>query len=223
MDKSIAKASLPQAVNAVGDRIGLNYRIDKKQATRKYIDDHQESSRLDFDQLKNSYYSLNESRTKKDNENQIKTKKIRAKNPLKLNSEVRKLLYKLSSQEKSRIKYSTFEKVHELWQQYSSQVLRESSDPMTVFRMDLHGAYLKCTASRNPTLIGCEGIVVQETRNTFIIVKRTNRLVTLPKRDSLFEFRVDQNVCTIHGCNLLFTTQARTKVKYKRSKYTSDV
>lgn len=218
-----SRSALPQSVNAVGDRIGLNYRIDRKSATKQYIEEHKESSRLDFDQLKNSYYSLNESRTKKGNNDQVKKQLTKVKNPLKLNCNIRKSLYKLSNEEKRRLQYSTFEKVNQLWQQYSQQVLKDGSDSMSIFRMDLHGAQIQCTASKNPNLIGIEGIVVQETRNTFMLIKRTNRLLTIPKRDSLFEMKIGKNVYKIHGCNLLFTTQARSKVKYKRKKCLSDI
>lgn len=219
----IAKASLPQAVNAVGDRLGLNYNIDRKNATKNYIEEHKDASRLDIDQLRNSYYSLTESKTKKANEKVKQTHLAKVKNPLRLNCKVRKILYKLDEEEKRKLRYSTFEKVNELWQDYSQKITKEFNDPMTLFRLDLHGCLLKCTASKNHTLIGAEGIVVQETRNTFVVIKRTNRLITLPKRESIFEFNIAKNVYTIHGCNLLFTTQSRSKVKYKRQKSLSDI
>lgn len=221
-----ARAPLPQLVNEVGDRIGLNYDINRKVSTRRYVEDNKTSHRLDYEQLKNSNYSLDESKTKKKSTKKDKQKVLLIrKNPLKLSSKRRKELYKLSPQDKQKLEYSTFEKVHELWKQYSCQVLCEyqGKDPMALFRMDLHGSYLKCIASKNPTLIGVEGIVVQETKNVFIIIKRTNGLITIPKKESLFEMIVGSNVYTIHGCNLLFTAQSRTKVKYKQKKSFSEI
>lgn len=216
-----AKAPLPKAVNIVGDRIGLDYNINRKITTRRYVEESQKDTRIEFDQLKNSFYSLTESKTKKEPENKKEIRE-RVKNPLKLNSRVRKALYKLSNEEKQQLRYSTFEKIHELWQQYAEKVIN-SGDSMGIFRMDLHGCKLTCTASKNPTLIGSEGIVVQETRNTFLIIKQTNRLLTLPKRESIFEFGIGRKTYKIHGCNLLFTTQTRSKVKYKQKKCLSDI
>lgn len=216
----LARAPLPKCVNTVGDRIGLNYGIDRKLATRKFVEESQESTKLEFDQLKNTYYSLTELRTKKQSDslnNKIKNLTKGAKNPLKLNSRLRKSLYKLSNEEKKKLEYSTFERVHQLWLQYVGKVLCDN-DPMGVFRMDLHGCLLRCTASKNPTLVGAEGIVVQETKNTFLIIKTTNRLLILPKRESIFEFNVGENIYKIHGFNLLFTTQTRTKKSISKRK-----
>lgn len=220
-----AKAQLPKAVAAVADRIGLDLSVDRKSVTRKYVEDSESSTRLDFDQLKNTYYSLTENRTKKaSNTKKETTKRHSVKNSLKLNSRLRKSLYKLKEEEKRQLRYSVFEEVHKLWLQYIATILKmKNASTMEAFRMDLHGCKLKCTASKNPTLIGCEGIVVQETKNTFIIIKTTNRLVTLPKRESIFEFKAGQSLYRIHGCNLLYTIQARSKVKVKQIKCWSDI
>lgn len=221
--KTLAKAPLPKAVIAVADRIGLEQGIDSKAATRKYVEETQPATRIDFDQLRNTYYSLTETRTKKASGSKNEPHKHHSlKNCLKLNSKLRKTLYKLTGEEKQRLRYSVLEGVHEMWQQYSAIILEKHSN-LDVFRMDLHGCELKCTASKNPTLVGCEGIVVEETKNTFLIIKSTNRFVTLPKRESIFEFRAGQRLFRIHGCNLLFTAQTRAKVKFKQMKCWSDI
>lgn len=215
----LARAPLPKAVNAVGDRIGLDYKINRKLATHKYVEESQDQTRLDLDKLKNTFYSLSESRTIKkqseDKDNKLKTKQFHIKNPLKLNSRVRKSLYKLTSEDKQQLEYITFEKINRLWNEYAETV-ESSCGLMGVFRLDLHGSLLKCTVSKNPTLVASQGIVVQETKNTFKVIKQTNRLITLPKRESIFEFKIGENIYKTHGCNLLFTAQTRSKVKYKR-------
>lgn len=221
----LARAPLPKAVNAVGDRIGLDYKLNRKLATHKYVEETQDQTRLDLEKLRNTFYSLSESRTIKkkseDTDNRSKTKLFNAKNPLKLNSRIRKSLYKLTNQEKQQLRYFTFEKINQLWNEYAEKI-ESSSGLMGVFRLDLHGSYLKCTVSKNPTLVGSQGIIVQETKNTFIVIKQTNRLITLPKRESIFEFKIGENIYKIHGCNLLFTTQTRSKVKYKRDCFTAN-
>lgn len=41
---------------------------------------------------------------------------------------------------------------------------------------DLHAALLHVTQSRCSSLVGISGIVLQETRNTFVVVTRDNQL-----------------------------------------------
>lgn len=225
----VDKASLPKAVSAVGDRIGLNYAVDRKKATRQYVESYQDASRLGYGKLKFSFYSLDESSTTKKSDSdrdgggkRSKKKLVEAaRNPLKLNSRIRKTLYRIDSEEKQKMRYTKFEQVHQLWLQYAGQVLADTqagSDRLAVFRMDLHGCKLTCSASRNPNLVGSKGIVVQESRNTFLVISDRNRLLTLPKRESIFEFTVGESLFRIHGCNLLFTSQTRAKVKYKQKK-----
>lgn len=201
----------------VGDRIGLCYELRGEKVARQYIEESQGSTRLDIDHLKKSYYSLDESRTitKSPTKDQQGVGRLREpRNPFKLNSKIRKQLYKISEDDKQKFRHSTFERVHDLWLEYA----RKESD---IFRIDLHGCKLTCTASKNPTLIGICGIVVQETKNTFLVIEETNSLKTLPKRESLFEFKIRDKLYRIHGCNLLFTTQTRTKVKYKQQRSVS--
>lgn len=220
--QSAAVNPLPKAVYIVADRIGLNFSINRKKATEDYVEQNKDA-RLDLSRLKNSYYSLNEVKTRRSKDDIVKPSvSSSAKNPLKLNARIRKKLYKLSSEEKQQLNYGTFEKIHNLWIQYASKVL-ETNNPANIFTLDLHGCKLTCTASRNPTLVGAEGIVFQETKHTFIIIKSTSRLITIPKRESIFEFNIKAKRYRIHGCNLLFTVQSRTKVKYKQKRHSSEV
>lgn len=212
----------PKLICAVSKELGIDYTVDRRAATRSYIEKTEKDTRLSYEQLKNTFYSLNEARTTKKDQKPTPSRLATIKNPLKLSAHVRKSLYSLSNEEKRKLRYATFEKVHQLWKQYVTKVLSDR-DPMNIFRMDLHGCKLKCVASKYPTLIGIEGIVVQETRNTFMIIRPTNRLSTLPKLESLFEFSDGNNVYKIHGCNLLFTTQTRSKVKYKQNKCLLDI
>lgn len=217
----IANAKLPGPVHAVGDRIGLSYEHRGEGAARQYIEENKASMRLDFGGLKKSFYSLDESRTKTKSPIVDKkgTRLKEPRNPFKLNAKIRKQLYKISEENKKQFRYSDFERVHELWLDYARKVCNERD----MLRVDLHGCKITCTASKNPTLIGIEGIVVQETMNTFMVIKETNALVTIPKRDSLFEFKIDNKLFRIHGCNLLFSIKKRIKVKYKDRRSVSDV
>ena len=46
---------------------------------------------------------------------------------------------------------------------------------MRLCRADYHGAYFKVTRSGCPSLVGLEGFVAAETRNTFQLVAKDNR------------------------------------------------
>lgn len=216
-----AEAHLPKVVDMIADRIGLNYNMKRKEAAEIYIS---KQNRLDLTNLKNSYYMLGEDRTRKGTSSDTAAKIIQqsVKNPLKLNAKVRKQLYKLTPEERYQIRYSDFERINQLWQDYARRVLA-NHELTNIFRMDLHGCLLKCTASRNPTLVGVEGYVIQETKNTFLIVKSTNKIVTLPKKESIFELSANRQRYRVHGCNFLFTVQARTKLKYKQKRCQSSV
>ena len=203
---------LPKVVDMISDRIGLNYDIKKEHAAQVYIS---KQNRLSGEALRRSYYSLSEIRTKSGID--VRQKIPVAKHPLHLNCKIRKRLYKLSPDDKQHLQYSDFEKVHKLWTAYAQKVLANNNF-INVFRMDLHGCLIRCAASKNPSFVGQEGFVVQDTKNTFIIINRTNRINTLPKKESLFEFKVDEKLYRIHGCNFCFTTQARTKLKYRRKR-----
>ena len=221
MASSQAERRLPKVVDMIGDRIGLNYNINRRETTEAFVVKH---GRLDLNNLRYSSYSLTEDKTKKSKDEPKTVNKLHVKNPLKLNAKLRKRLYKLSPLDKQKLEYKKMAEIHELWLGYSKKVVASNGgDPSNIYKLDLHGCLLKCTASKNPTLVGSEGIVVQETKNTFLIIGKTNRLVTLPKRESIFEFKLDQQCYRIHGCNLLCTIQARSKSKYKQQRSTSSV
>lgn len=220
MIRSAATNHLPKAVDMIGDRIGLNYNIRRKEATEEYVS---QQNRLVLGNLKNSWYSLDETNTKSRGRDEFKKViPLIVRNPLKLNAKVRKKLYKLTPEEKQRLRYCDFMKINKLWNEYAQNLIAQK-DIANVFKMDLHGCLIICTASKNPTFTGKEGFVVQDTKNTFLLVTKTNRLVTIPKRESIFEFKIDDKLYRIHGCNFLFTVQARTKIKYKQQRSKSNV
>jgi len=210
-----AERRLPRVVDMVGDRIGLNYDLPRREATISYVGQH---DRLELNNLKYSAYTLGECESE-----QTAKRYSGPKNPLKLNAKLRRKLYKLSKDEKSKITYKVMERIHLIWIQYSRMVLATPGEQSNVFKLDLHGCLISCTASRNPTLVGSKGIVVQETKNTFLIICDTDRMITIPKCESIFEFSIDGKTFRIHGCNFLFTVQARSKLKYKRKRSTSSV
>lgn len=57
-------------------------------------------------------------------------------------------------------------------------------------KADFHGSIMTLRRSKNTSLVGLSGIVVQETENTFKVVTRKDRLKVLPKQGSVFAFAV---------------------------------
>lgn len=209
---------LPKAIDAIGDRLGLNYNVNRKKTAHQYVEDIKDSTRMEYEHVRNSVYSLDESKTVKTTKTK-QTKLCKRKHPFKLSSKKLKALYKLKPQDKATIRYNTFEKVNLLWQQYAESVISDKTDMLGLFKMDFHGCLLEVEASRNPTLVAKKGIVVQETRNTFIVVTKTNAIVTIPKRECTFLFCISNTSYRVYGANLLYTTQTRTKLKYKRRQF----
>lgn len=201
------RAQLPPVVNAIGERIGLNYNINRKKATRDQVEKVQ--SRIGFEQFVNQNYKLKDEQRCKGKAKL--PKKQRSK--IKLNAKQRKNLYNLTHAEKQKLRYSTFERVNSLWLQYFDRIKVDSLD---LYRVVLHGCKITCIESKNPTLVGAEGLVVKETKHTFLIIKTTNATLTIPKKESKFQF-CDSSGRTfvIDGQNLLSTTNMRSKNKPK--------
>jgi len=57
-------------------------------------------------------------------------------------------------------------------------------------KADFHGSIMTVRRSKNASLVGVSGIVVQETENTFKVVTRKDKLKVLPKQGSVFAFAV---------------------------------
>lgn len=118
-------------------------------------------------------------------------------------------------------RYSQYEKLHFLWNQYMKDLLfgeQTTPSPNTMLpklsSADYNGCLLTVLESRNPALIGITGIVIYESQHLFIIVvppmtsQANGRTVSpnemvgglriLPKRHTLFGFSVDNGDSTVH-------------------------
>jgi len=60
---------------------------------------------------------------------------------------------------------------------------------------DLHAAQLHVTESRCPSLVGISGIVLQETKNAFVLVTSNNQLKSKCQSDS---YMFSHNLCQRH-------------------------
>ncbi|KAA8496607.1 Ribonuclease P protein subunit p29 [Porphyridium purpureum] len=103
-------------------------------------------------------------------------------------------------------KYSIFQALEPLWNEYAASQVRASvgSSPMKsqvtrhlleqlgdrVCRMDMHGAVIRVTKSKNAALVGIEGIVALETARTWAVVSKENIWRVVPKVSVVIQVRI---------------------------------
>jgi len=140
---------------------------------------------------------------------------------------------------KRGLNFQDFDQMHSLWLDYMRSVVgnlgvkRASNDvtvttsssqvqtlgdeqlQMRVSRADLHGAFIKVVRAPNDKLVGLEGYVVMETRNTVQIVTKKSRRKIVPKSGSHFSFCVDDFLFTVDGSNMCMKPSERAVKKWK--------
>lgn len=119
--------------------------------------------------------------------------------------------------EQTRYKYENFVPLHQLWLGYMSELLEirlktegdegtgnlvpESVTPADKFKgipsvlsiqskllkADYHGAQMTVKQAKNPSLVGLEGIMIQESEQTFKIIDSKNRIKLIPKLHCVFQ------------------------------------
>jgi len=110
--------------------------------------------------------------------------------------------------ERNVVKYEIFLPIHHLWLGYMAELMDLASppDPTTappilrlpnaasmqakLVKADFHGSILTVRRSKNPSLVGCCGILIHETENTFKLVTRADQLKVIPKQNSVFAFSI---------------------------------
>ncbi|GFF25706.1 ribonuclease P protein subunit p29 [Aspergillus udagawae] len=100
---------------------------------------------------------------------------------------------------KEECKYSIFKELHKLWVDYMQEILdlRVRQVPITpqshgskLVTADFHGAELEVVRSRCSGRVGVKGIVVRDTKFTFMIVTEKDEVKTIPKEHTIFRFSV---------------------------------
>ncbi len=121
------------------------------------------------------------------------------------------------------LEYSDLLLINKLWVEYISGLVDlsswhsgDESFQVRLCRADYHGAEVKVTRSANADLVGIEGLVATETRNTFQVLGKDGVLRTVPKRASSFTFRVgDDHVFTVGGSSMMMKPSERAVKKWK--------
>ncbi|MBU0898843.1 MAG: ribonuclease P protein component 1 [Nanoarchaeota archaeon] len=90
-------------------------------------------------------------------------------------------------------------------------------DPNELVRHELIGLHVKIIDSTDPSVIGMEGRVVDETRNTFIIEKEDGNTKTVVKENCVFSFEYETGKCVkVDGKILVARSEDRLKKKVKK-------
>ncbi|KAJ3749174.1 RNase P/MRP, p29 subunit [Lentinula detonsa] len=90
--------------------------------------------------------------------------------------------------------FNLFVPLHHLWMGYMSELLAlNSAKPPSLasthpklIKADFSGSFVSVQMSKNPSLVGMQGIIFHESENTFVIITRSNKTKTLPKQNTIF-------------------------------------
>ncbi|RAO69761.1 uncharacterized protein BHQ10_005773 [Talaromyces amestolkiae] len=113
-------------------------------------------------------------------------------------------LYDISKEE---CKYEVFKGLHGMWVQYMQEVLgiekstnaTNNGRPLTIsgpahgsklVSADYHGAEVEVVRSRCAGRVGVKGIVIRDTKFTFVIVTEKDVVKTIPKEHTVFRFTI---------------------------------
>jgi ribonuclease P protein subunit POP4 len=115
-------------------------------------------------------------------------------------------IYKLRKEE---IRYELYRGLHNLWNGYmleilgftdrngdlvsgweSKKVANESAGPLLV-SADFHGAEVEVVRCKDGGRVGCKGIVVRDSKYTFVVVTEKDEVRSVPKKGTVFRYAVE--------------------------------
>ncbi|KAL4234044.1 RNase P/RNase MRP complex subunit [Mactra antiquata] len=134
--------------------------------------------------------------------------------------------FKVFDIEQGEHRFNDYIPLHKMWQEYMMASLdikrynlpnpgpkKENNERL--LKADYHGCMITVRKTKCPSLLGQSGIVLMETKNTFKIVTKDNKLKILPKMNSLFSFTIKEFVFTIHGSQFCSKSSMRVRKKFK--------
>lgn len=89
--------------------------------------------------------------------------------------------------------HTLYIELNHLWSGYMREVLATSGLEGKLLKADYHGARIKVVQTACPSMLFICGIVIKETRQTFVVSTEKNQIKTIPKRGTIFEFELDLN------------------------------
>lgn len=91
--------------------------------------------------------------------------------------------------------------------------------PQNIIRHELIGLDVEIIKSTNPSLIGIQGRVIDETRNTLVVEKSNGKEIVIPKDIAIFRFQLKNNELVkvdVDGKLLIGRPEDRLKRKIKQ-------
>ena len=113
---------------------------------------------------------------------------------------------------KSKITFENISPISNLWKEYSQRIQPEN---INVSKMDLHGAYVTVTSSRDPSLVGVSGVVVKESYGALVIVSEDNKVRQINKNYSIIELNVQDKTFEINLAAMRCKPYQRPTKKWK--------
>lgn len=90
----------------------------------------------------------------------------------------------------------------------------DQSGKMILLKADFHFSEVKVIESSNPLLIGINGIIIRDNKFTFKIITKENKVKTIPKSVSVFQFIFGRNKIQIYGNSIIGVPEERLKQKH---------
>lgn len=207
-------SSLPPEVTAVSERIGLETGDGLKTMYEKVGSDEFNAIKYHPCVVKNVEKQIARYSEAKKSKSCKKEKKKKRKD--RLTSKERRELFDVTKSKDLR--YSVLIGLNDLWRGYMISLLssiKSPADQLRLIRADFHGAMLVVSASKNPALVGIKGIVIQETKNTFRLITKEDRVVTVSKVGTVFAFESQGNLYKLNGSQLAMSPHQRARTKPK--------
>jgi len=91
--------------------------------------------------------------------------------------------------------YALYISLHELWKGYMKELLGTLPCPNAIVqkmvKADYHGSILSVVKSKCPSRVGVCGICIKETKGTFVLITKQDKMITVPKENSVFRFELE--------------------------------
>jgi len=79
-----------------------------------------------------------------------------------------------------------------------------------IVKDELIGRYVQIKECTDPTIVGMSGVIIDETKNTFLIETK-NKQKRIAKKSAAFEFEYNMKKILIKGSRLMYRPEDRTK------------
>ena len=108
--------------------------------------------------------------------------------------------------------------LNKIWEDYILQMIENDKSQQAILikigKSDFHGAKIKITFSKCPSLIGIEGIVLKENTNSFLIICKDNKIKRIVKNICVFSVYLKNKKIKIYGTILTKRIEERFKQKF---------